>query len=96
MIASKYPAKKEICAPILAKEHLSFMDVMALEEIINSCFTKDHLEKNQKYRSYNTSTIIELLDYQKKNQLNNTQLSRQFKISRNSVSKWKSLFSTKQ
>lgn len=47
---------------------------------------------NQKYRSYDKATIIEILNYQKKNSLNNTQLSNHFKLSRNTVTKWKTLF----
>ncbi|HUH25918.1 MAG TPA: helix-turn-helix domain-containing protein [Flavobacterium sp.] len=47
---------------------------------------------NQKYRSYDKATIIEILNYQKKNGLNNTQLANHFKLSRNTVAKWERLF----
>jgi hypothetical protein len=33
-----------------------------------------------------------MLDYQKKNKLTNSQLAKHFKLSRNTVTKWKRLF----
>lgn len=47
---------------------------------------------NKKHRSYSKSDIIKILNHQKKNQLNNSQLARHFGLSRNTVTKWKRLF----
>jgi hypothetical protein len=47
---------------------------------------------NQRLRSYDEKSILKILKYQKQNGLNNLQLGRQFKISRNTISKWKTIF----
>ena len=46
----------------------------------------------RKFRAYNKLTIMEILEYQKKNNINNTELSRYFKLSRNTIAKWKKCF----
>lgn len=92
LIEQKYPHKKAICAVILEKEQLTFLDVIELKELIFETVSKKTLEMNQKYRSYDKATIIEILNYQKKNGLNNTQLANHFKLSRNTVAKWERLF----
>lgn len=92
LIEQKYPHKKATCTVILEKEQLTFLDVIELNELIFETVSKKTLEMNQKYRSYDKDTIIDILNYQKKNGLNNTQLSNHFKLSRNTVTKWKSLF----
>ena len=48
--------------------------------------------ENQKHRSYSKSDILKILDYQKKNNLNNSQLANHFSLSRNTVAKWKRMF----
>lgn len=47
---------------------------------------------NQRLRSYDEESIVKILTYQKKNGLSNLQLSHHFKISRNTIGKWKSIF----
>ncbi|AZA78874.1 helix-turn-helix domain-containing protein [Chryseobacterium sp. G0186] len=47
---------------------------------------------NQRLRSYDKESILEILEYQKKNKLTNIQLSSHFKISRNTITKWKAVF----
>ncbi|AZB24355.1 MULTISPECIES: helix-turn-helix domain-containing protein [Chryseobacterium] len=47
---------------------------------------------NQRLRSYDEDSVLEILRYQKKNGLNNIQLSHHFKISRNTITKWKAIF----
>lgn len=44
---------------------------------------------NQKLRSYDQKSILNILEYQKKNKLNNTETANHFKMSRNTISKWK-------
>jgi Fic family protein len=48
--------------------------------------------KNQRLRSYDEESILKILSYQKKNKLNNLQISNHFKISRNTITKWKAIF----
>jgi len=92
LIEQKYPHKKAICTAILEKEQLNFLDVLELNTLLFETTSKKTLAMNQKYRSYGKSTIIDILNYQKKNGLSNTQLSSHFKLSRNTVTKWKALF----
>lgn len=47
---------------------------------------------NQRLRSYDEESILEILRYQKKNGLSNFQLGCHFKISRNTIAKWKMVF----
>lgn len=50
------------------------------------------LSKSQRLRSYDEASIREILDYQSKNKLTNTETGNHFKISRNTIAKWKSFF----
>ncbi|NML69137.1 helix-turn-helix domain-containing protein [Chryseobacterium sp. RP-3-3] len=92
IIKKKYPHKKLQCHTILNKEQLSVLDVIKLNDIIFDSTHKEAGIFNQMLRSYDQSAILEILDYQKANKLNNTQLALEFKLSRNSISKWKKIF----
>lgn len=69
------------------------MDVIKLNKIISESHSRSEQEFNQKLRSYDFQSIMDILEYQKKNQLNNSQTALHFKISRNSITKWKRLYS---
>ena len=91
IITVKFPEKMEKCFFLLNKKKLSDIDIIELNKRV---FETEDLETekfNQKLRSYNTSSIIKILDYQQKNSLNNTQLAKHFKLSRNTVAKWKKM-----
>src|SRR5690554_973658 len=81
ILKKKYPEKKEVCSQIITKENLSVLDIISLNEKIFGT----NPSHNQKLRSYFKSDIIEILDYQKKHNLNNSQLVNHFKLSRNTV-----------
>ena len=85
----KYPEKRNACENILNKTTLSIVDVI---EINTKIFGKRIINNSQKFRSYKKSDILNILDYQKENGLNNSQLANHFRLSRNTVSKWKKLF----
>ncbi|GAA4161460.1 hypothetical protein GCM10022217_27140 [Chryseobacterium ginsenosidimutans] len=92
IINMKFPEKKVECDQLLSKKKLSVFDIL---ELNNRIFGKpnDIQEKNnQKHRNYTKGDIIEILKYQKYNYLNNTQLALHFKLSRNTVTRWKRLF----
>ncbi len=91
MIRIRYPEKASKCNPILQKGSLNRMDVIRLNTIISGNKT-EKIRENQKLKSYDKKTIMHILDYQKKHGLNNIQLARHFKMSRNTVAKWKKLF----
>lgn len=86
ILRKKYPEKTDACKTILKKKQLTSLDVVLLNEII---FGQESTMTNQPHKSYDIVTITEILSYQKKNQLNNSQLARHFKLSRNTISKWK-------
>lgn len=90
IIKMKHPDKKEECKDLLAKKELSMLDIIELNQTIFA--NKENFDFNQKHRFYNKKSILEMLDHQKKYHLNNTQLAAHFKISKNSVTKWKKLF----
>lgn len=89
LIVMKCPQNLDRCLSILKKEKLSSLDVIKLNKIISD---KEDLTAsifNQRLRSYNVSDILEILNYQKKNGLNNSELARHFKMSRNTITQWK-------
>lgn len=92
IIAQKYPHKKDECLFILEKKQLSVFDVIELNNIIFGIKDKETDIFNQRHRSYNESTILKMLYYQKKNSFNDTQLANHFKLSRNTIAKWKKKF----
>ncbi|MCY1662908.1 MULTISPECIES: helix-turn-helix domain-containing protein [Chryseobacterium] len=93
MIEMKYPKQKnEKCMSILQKKRLSVLDIIELNKLIIGYNNEEVNSFNQKHRSYDVDTILEILRYQRENNLNNTQLANYFKLSRNTVSKWKKYY----
>ncbi|KAA2215698.1 helix-turn-helix domain-containing protein [Chryseobacterium sediminis] len=93
IILKKYPEKMNICKLILEKTNFSMLDVININNMIFGTNNKDILINNQKFKSYDESTVLYILDYQRKNRLNNSQVANHFKLSRNSIAKWKKIFS---
>ncbi|MCT2409141.1 helix-turn-helix domain-containing protein [Chryseobacterium antibioticum] len=89
IILKKHPAKELSCRTILKKDVISVLDVIKLNDLVFGTGDKTTSINNQKYRAYDESTIIDILKYQKRNKLNNSQLATHFKISRNTIAKWK-------
>ena len=88
IITTKYQHKYDLCEHLLSKNELLALDILKLNTIIFGTSEKS----NSQYRSYKKTDILKILDYQKENKLNNTQLARHFKLSRNTVSKWRKIF----
>lgn len=89
LLEKKYPEKKTVCSKILSKKKISTIDVLFLNELVFGSKMKETKVKNQKYKSYDLQTIHQILTFQTKQGLNNTQLANHFKISRNTVANWK-------
>ena len=83
----QHPTKKEECEKILSKTAFSVKDVININNIIFPKATQETQFANQRHRSYDKTSIIEILNYQKKNNLNNSELARHFKLSRKTVAK---------
>ncbi len=96
MIAAKYPEKSGVCSKILKKNTLHVLDVIMLNGFLTDHSLTEKDKMNQKLKSYDQETIFKILEYQKKYQLNNIQLARHFKMSRNTVTKWKKLYFSKK
>ena len=92
IITKKFPNKKEECLPILNKQNLSAIDIINLNNKIFGHTNKETNVINHKLRSYSKTDILQILDYKKKHKLNNSQLANHFKLSKNTVTKWKKLF----
>lgn len=93
IINKKHPDRKEECKFLLDKRELSVLDIIELNRKIFGLADQGTEAFNQSHRSYNKSSILKILNYQEKNKLNNMQLARHFKLSRNTVARWKRLFS---
>jgi hypothetical protein len=89
IINLKYPEKRDECKTLLNKVSLSTLDIIQLNRKIFGIHTN---KINQKHCSYQRADILQILDYQKKYKINNTQLANHFKISRNTVTRWRKLF----
>lgn len=92
IIHFKFPERQNELDKYLENEDLSTLDIIRLNQLIFNSNNKAKKVKNSKYRSYSQSDILKLLDYQKKNKLNNIQFANQFGLSRNTITKWKKIF----
>ena len=91
IITEKYPEKREQCDSILKKKKLSFLDIIRLNTLLFGKENKESSVFNQRHKSYDIQAILEILEYQKKNKLNNTQVAAYFQLSRNSIARWNKL-----
>lgn len=92
LINKKFPDKINKHKVLLNKKELSTVDIIKLNEEL---FGQENATKekiNQSLRSYDMDTILEILAYQKKNNLNNTEVANHFKVSRNTITKWKNIY----
>jgi transcriptional regulator of acetoin/glycerol metabolism len=90
ILSYKYPEKIDKCRFFLEKDSLSSLEVIQLNTLI---FGKNNTSTfNGMYRAYSKETMLKILEYQKVNRLNNTQLAKYFGLSRNTVAKWKKQF----
>ncbi|SMO72788.1 hypothetical protein SAMN06265171_105282 [Chryseobacterium rhizoplanae] len=92
LITLKYPHLMERCRVFLEKDHLMSYDVLKLSGIITGKDDHEAISFNARHKSYDPNTILRILDYQKKYKCSNLQLAQYFRLSRNTVAKWKKLF----
>lgn len=93
ILLMKFPEKIEHCVSILNKNELSMLDVMDLNQKIFGISDKQTDEFNQRHKSYDKETILQILEYQILNKLNNSELALHFKLSRNTITKWRKNYS---
>ncbi|WP_172280376.1 helix-turn-helix domain-containing protein [Chryseobacterium sp. LAM-KRS1] len=96
ILTKKFPEKSSILDSIKNKDSLSYMEIINLNQKIFGNADNETERFNQTHRSYDESTILKILEYQKDNCLSNLQVSLHFKISRNTIAKWKKIFAAKK
>ena len=96
IISVRCPERSQEFSHFLQKENLSIMNVIELNDKIFGLKDRDTIIFNQKHKSYDQETILQILTYQVKEKLNNVQLANHFNLSRNTISKWKRLYVTVQ
>jgi hypothetical protein len=92
IIDKKFPDRKQEYFYFLEKDSLSILDIIKLNQKIFGTSNKQNLAFNQMHRAYDEEAIIEILNYQKNNNMNNSQLAVHFKLSRSTVTKWRKNF----
>lgn len=95
LISKEHPDKMQLFKELFVEEDISNLDIIKINSIIFNAQEKITKEFNIRHRSYDKSSIFQILEYQKKNKLNNTQLANHFKLSRNTITKWKKHLSIK-
>ncbi|MET3535457.1 helix-turn-helix domain-containing protein [Chryseobacterium limigenitum] len=93
ILQEKYPDKLKIQ---VIKNQLNFLhsaiDVIKIDRLIFGEASSAVEFKNQRLRSYDEESILEILKYQHENKMTNTQISNHFKISRNTIARWKTIY----
>lgn len=87
LVLEKFPLKLNEFQNFFNKKTLNCLDVIQLNNLL---FPRNGLNiPDQKHKSYDEQSILEMLKYQKEKKLNNSQLALHFKLSRNTVAAWK-------
>lgn len=90
ILEEKFPEKLSDTAIRLKLETLhSAFDILKFNQLVFGETEYIVERKNQRLRSYDKESILKILRYQKRNELTNLQVSDLFKISRNTIAKWK-------
>lgn len=92
IIEKDCPEKNKDINAIFDKKIIKSYDIIELDMLINGTGSKKEQTFNQQHRAYDEDTIKYILDYQSKYALTNIKTSEIFRVSRNTISKWKKLF----
>lgn len=92
LIERKFPEKLAELSYMLIKENLNSYEVIKLNEVLFGKKSKKQQHQEQRYRAYDKQTILRILRYQQQKKLNNKELALHFKLSTNTIAKWKSIF----
>lgn len=97
------PNYKRIYQDMLKMEYPEKLKDPKIKELLEKLHTSDDVLKfneklfkqsreNQKLKTYDRQTMLKLLQYQKKHGHSTSYMSRKYKISRTTLSKWKAMF----
>lgn len=93
MINEKFPDK--MSDPLVKNklDHLLMaVDVLKFDRFIFGETDYNATGNNERLRAYDENSILNILNYQKKHKLSNTQTAIHFRLSRNSIAKWKTIY----
>lgn len=93
IINEKFPDK--MSDPLVKNklDHLLMaVDILKFDQFIFGETGCTATGNSQKLRAYDEDSILNILNYQKKYKLSNTQTAIHFKLSRNSIAKWKAIY----
>ncbi|WP_128330398.1 helix-turn-helix domain-containing protein [Apibacter sp. HY039] len=68
------------------------LDIIEFNEYLFPVANVKSIKSNQRLKSFDDKSIMKILIYQKQNELSNSELANKFKLSRNSIQKWKKIF----
>lgn len=91
ILDKKYPDKKPYVLPHLRNNNLTHLEIIHINQLIFGTDKKNN-NVNQKYKTYTKSDILKILAHQKRYSLNNSEVATHFKLSRNTITKWKKLY----
>ena len=93
MIIKKNPGRLSEFEAYFNKPEFSVLDVIKInDKLFGEPADKETKQFNRQHLSYDKDSIIKMLAHQKKFNISNIQMEREFNISRNTISKWKKLF----
>lgn len=92
LIYKKYPEKINLFHLLFNKDFISSIEIVRLNKILFGYIDSEAKEYNKKLKSYDKRSILNILVFQKKNNLNNTQTAKHFTVSRNTIAKWRKIF----
>ncbi|KQS91834.1 hypothetical protein ASG21_05075 [Chryseobacterium sp. Leaf394] len=88
----KYRQKENLVSDSVLKKIYNIKMANDIFEIERALFGNNNFADNQKLKSYDETTVKIVLNHQRKNKLSNLELSNKYKISRNTIAKWKKIY----
>ena len=93
MVVQEFPGKiNEI--EKLKKNNPTVFDIFSVNEKLFDTKTEKQKKIQQKYRVYNEHTVISILRFKRKKNMNISQLAVHFNISKNTLKKWMKAYSS--
>ncbi len=84
--------KQQLIKKLEEDQILSFRTLIHLNTIITENTLQPCNKDSACLKSYDRTFIKDVLDFQKKNELSNVEIALRFKLSRNTVSRWRKIF----
>ncbi|MDN3707903.1 helix-turn-helix domain-containing protein [Myroides ceti] len=91
LIKDMFPDKSNELLLLVTKKIENSLDVIELNEQLFKKNNREKMEYNQRLKAYDVESIKAILKYQEDNFLTNSELASLFRLSRNTVTKWKKM-----